>query len=261
METQTKSECAYWVSIVAMPSDMRWATWLQQRLESYRLPSVLEEKLDSLGAEPKRRGKALLLSLENGAKLEAIEDQLKRSRFLVVVCSPDAANSSDMDQMIRSFKRLEREHRVQCLIVAGEAYASSRLEPEGEECLPRAIKYEVDKDGSINDTPAAPAAADIRAHREGRRNAFLKILSGLFRLEFEEMKDRDFEEQQRKSFHIMLIVAALVVLLGLTSLFLLINAREAHFAADAAEERASQLEIDLNGARLDLEKLKGDPSK
>lgn len=253
MDANKKGEFAHWVSILCVRSDMRWAEWLKSRLEGYNVPVHLEGRPSADGLVPAKIGRVPILMADG----EMTATDLDSSRYLVILCSSDAARSEEIDKWVKHFKSLEREHRVQCLIVAGEPFASSRVEPDGEECLPKAIKYEVNKNGDLTETPASPSAADLRAHRHGRRSSFLKVLAGVLRLDYEELKERDFEQQQKKSFQIMVVAAALVVLLGLSSLFFMLQARSARFEAEAADGRAAHLETELEILRLDLEKYKG----
>ena len=53
-----------------------------------------------------------------------INEALRQSRYLIVICSPDAAQSRWVGQEIVEFKKLEREDRILALIVAGEPNAS-----------------------------------------------------------------------------------------------------------------------------------------
>ena len=48
---------------------------------------------------------------------------MQESRSLIVICSPKSAKSKWVNEEIRYFKSLGREHRVLCLIVDGEPYA------------------------------------------------------------------------------------------------------------------------------------------
>ena len=50
---------------------------------------------------------------------------LEQSACQIVICSPMAAKSRWVNEEILAFKRLGREHRIFCLIVAGEPGASA----------------------------------------------------------------------------------------------------------------------------------------
>ncbi|MGY8654993.1 MAG: hypothetical protein ACKVJX_15370 [Verrucomicrobiia bacterium] len=202
-----------WVFICHSQADERWKNWLTKHLGIFRTPRPFPGKLTADGPIP-RRIDPIIARNDGGdaAKSLTAEDKktLRESRYLVVICSPGAAVSPWVDQAVRKFKSLGREHRTLCLIVGGEPYASSRLDPIGEECLPRAIKYEVDAEGEITETPTAPAAADARPGKDGRRNAFLKLTAGMLRIDFGELKQRDHDRGQ---IQMTLVLASALALL------------------------------------------------
>ena len=121
-------------------ADQRWGRWLHRRLESYRVPRKLVGKETAEGAVPARLTPIFRDrdDLPAGADLtEEVQASLRDSRFLVVICSPAAAQSKWVNQEILLFKRLHGEGRVLAAIVDGEPFAEKypRLVAELEECL------------------------------------------------------------------------------------------------------------------------------
>ena len=90
------SEYRYWAFISYSQKDRRWAEWLHRRLETYRVPKLTTASLKESDAIPARLFPVfrdrdeLPVSADLGAQLR---DARKRSRNLVVVCSPHAASS------------------------------------------------------------------------------------------------------------------------------------------------------------------------
>lgn len=82
----------YYAFISYTKSDIKHAKWLQSKLESYRLPSFLRKQHSDLPKHlrPIFRDQTDLgvTHLERG-----LRDELKDSRYLIVVCSPAAAKS------------------------------------------------------------------------------------------------------------------------------------------------------------------------
>ncbi|MBA4148460.1 MAG: TIR domain-containing protein [Verrucomicrobia bacterium] len=217
-EEKPREEFKYWAFICYSHTDEKWADWLHKRLETYSIPKHLVGKRTREGILPKRifpvfRDRE---ELPGSAKLgEEIEAALRKSRYLIVICSPRAVASKWVDQEIRIFKALGREDRVLCLVVEGEPHATTRPEIRGPECLPESVRFWVDSERNITQVPTEPIAADIRKGKDGKKNAVLKLLSGILGVEYDALKQRD-EERRQKQQH--LILAGAVTLLIVFSL-------------------------------------------
>src|SRR6185295_13015780 len=118
-------------------SDEKWARWLHHNLETYRIPKHLVGTETEFGPIPERfapvfRDREELASATNlGTTLIAA---LEQSASQIVICSPKAAKSRWVNEEILTFKRLGREHRIFCLIIAGEPGASGNPETAAHEC-------------------------------------------------------------------------------------------------------------------------------
>jgi len=69
-----------------------------------------------------------------------VREALAQSRYLIVVCSPDAASSPWVNQEIIEFKKLHGESRVLAVIARGKPFASRLPGYEAEECFPEALR-------------------------------------------------------------------------------------------------------------------------
>lgn len=248
-----------WALICHNQRDGRWRDWLSKRLGVFRTPRAFVGKPTADGSVPRRIDPVASLQTEDDSAAplsEANKSALNRSRYLVVICSPHSAQCGWIDQAVRHFKSLGREHRVIAMIVAGEPYASSRLDPEGEECLPRALKYEVDSEGEITDTPSAPFAADLRPGKDGRHAGLLKMASGMLRVDHGELKQRDHDRGQIQMTGVLAGALLLLFLFcGLTS-YAFMRARDAETLAGESRSEAAfarsegtKRAIDLKSAR------------
>ena len=134
-------------------SDEKWARWLHHNLETYRIPKHLVGTETEFGPIPERfapvfRDREELASATNlGTTLIAA---LEQSACQIVICSPKAAKSRWVNEEILTFKRLGREHRIFCLIVAGEPGASGNPETAAHECFPNALIYKLGADGQLS---------------------------------------------------------------------------------------------------------------
>lgn len=254
---QPQEDFKNWAFICYSQPDERWKDWLVKHLTLFRTPRPFPGKMTADGPIPRRIGPIMARSDGGDADnfLSAEDKQtLKESRYLVVVCSPGAAVSRWVDEAVRTFKSLGREHRTLCLIVRGEPYASSRLDPIGEECLPRAIKYAVDAEGQITDTPTAPAAADARPGKDGRRNAFLKLTAGLLRIDFGELKQRDHDRGQIQMTGALAGALLLLIFFAAFSTYSFIRANEANDLVDEANSSAEFSKSEFDKRRTDSDR-------
>ncbi|GEM_PF-1100498 len=230
-------EYKYWGFISYSHADEKWADWLHKSLETYVVPKQLVGKPTKYGPIPKkpypifRDRDELPSSADLGDKLTAA---LRGSRYLLVICSPKSVASEWVNEEIKTFKSFGRESQVLCLIVDGEPYASNNPQLGLEECFPEPIRYQVDSDRQITDIRTEPIAADARKGKDGKANARLKLLSGMFNVNFSDLKQRDHERAQRRLRMILTSVLVLfVVFLGL-SVKLYFQTKEAEEAKNLA---------------------------
>jgi len=92
--------------------DEAWASWLHKRLETYRIPRriVQDSGLESNRLLPIFRDRDELST--SGDLSATIQDALKASEHLVVVCSEHAAASHWVNEEIRYFKELGRSEEI-----------------------------------------------------------------------------------------------------------------------------------------------------
>ena len=110
----------------------QWATWLHQQIETYEVPA------DADLASPIFRA-------------------LDASKFLVVLCSPRAVQSTYVASEILYYKQIGRSDRVLAAILHG--VPGSDL----QECFPKPLQHPVDAAGKLDESERAePIAADFR---------------------------------------------------------------------------------------------------
>ncbi|WP_457336886.1 TIR domain-containing protein [Rhizobacter sp. P5_C2] len=173
---------------------------LQRQLETYRLPKRLVGRATPQGPVPARLSPLFRDrdELNAGADLKAsVQEALAASRWLIVVCSPDAARSPWVNREIIEFKRLHGEGRVLALIAAGEPFASNTPGREASECFPPALRFALTADGRAEGEPLEPIAADQRAEGDGPRRAALKLLAGMVGVGFDDLVQRDTQRRLR----------------------------------------------------------------
>lgn len=171
-------------------------------MESYRIPGKLVGTVTALGPVPKRPAPLfrdrdeLPASSDLGAELTSA---LRRSMFLIVICSPAAAKSHWVEQEILQFKRLHGgDSRVLALIVDGLPYASDMPGREDEECFPRSLRFKLGLAGELSDERAEPIAADLRPEADGKRLATLKLIAGLTGLRLDDLVQRETQRRMQR---------------------------------------------------------------
>lgn len=191
----------YWAFISYSQHDTPWAQWLHGAIERYRVPRALVGRRVGTELIPDRlfpifRDRDELASAADLGR--EIREALRVSRNLIVICSPHAAASRWVNEEIRTFKAMGRANRVFCLIVDGEPYASTSDKSESIECLPPALQFHVEADGSLTEQRAEPLAADARTGKDGRSSALLKLMAGILNVRFDELRRREAERARRR---------------------------------------------------------------
>ncbi len=166
--------------------DTAFARRLQRRLERYRLPHRLSRSRPGVSADARRIGPIFRDRDDLPASpdlTEAVRHALASSRWLIVVCSPDAAASSWVNSEIRLFRGLHGEGLILAALLRGEpdeAFPPAMLEP------------------TVGAPPPAPVAADFRRGRDGDQLAFLKLAAALAGVEVDALVQRDAHRRMRQ---------------------------------------------------------------
>ena len=239
---EMQAEKKYWAFISYSHKDVKWARWLHSMLERYRIPKRLVGRETTAGRIPRRLRPVFRDrdELAAGVNLsESIQASLRSSRALVVVASPAAAKSPYVDAEIRELQQTGRGDQILCLIVDGEPRALARHKNEADECFPPSLC-----------SGPEPLGADIRPNADGKRDAFLKIVSGLLAIGFDELKQRDQRQRFRRR---MLLGGVSVVLAAILAVSLIVAERareEARTQAAIATLRAEDARHSQYAARI-----------
>lgn len=170
--------------------DRRWARWLIEKLETFRTPHVLVR-----AGAPVRIGHIFRDDDEIPASSDLsqqVEEALKASQYLIVVCSPDTPSSRWVAREISFFRALGRGHRILALLVEGEPHESF---PHELLHVPQPGKSP-DGTETIEWVESEPIAADVRPRKDERkstteRRAFLRIAAGLLGVNYDDLVRRE----------------------------------------------------------------------
>lgn len=191
----------YYAFLSYSHKDQDAADWLHRELERFRVPRALAGHLTENGVIPKRltpifRDRHELAAADDLG--DEIREALASSRFLIVLCSPDAAKSRWTNAEIEAFKRSHPEGCVLAAIVAGVPFASEIPGREDDECFPPALTQKYDRRGRPTGKRAEPLAADLRDVGDGRRMGFLKLVAGMLGVGLDELVQRETTHRQRR---------------------------------------------------------------
>ena len=192
--------------------DKAWGEWLHGALEGYRIDKNLVGR-DTAGGPVPATLRPIFRDREDFSAGHSLTDQtqaaLAASKFLVVVCSPHAAQSKYVNEEILRFKATGGAERVIAIIVDGEPGDSVR------ECFPPALRFKVGPDGVLTGEPEAPIAADARRQGDGKRLALLKVVAALLSVPFDDVRKREAIADNRR----IMIAAACVLAVAVLGLF------------------------------------------
>ena len=175
-----KQDKEYFAFISYKSEDVEWATWLQHELEHYHLPASFNGRTDvPQELRPVFRD---IDELSAGNLPEQIKLALINSQNLIVICSPQAAESPWVNLEVETFISLGRTDRIFPFIVEGNS--PSEFFPPALLHLP---KNEERLGGDVS--------------KKGKDAAFVKVVAGMLGVGFDSLWNRyekEKAEEERK---------------------------------------------------------------
>lgn len=217
-------------------ADEKWGSWLHRKLETYQFPRRTVGRETKKGIVPKRFTPVFRDrdELSAGASLGAeIQQALRQSENLIVLCSPRSVQSYWVRKEIQYFKKHNNAQNIFAFIIDGVPFA--KPDSEEQECFPDVLRFEVDEKGDLLDQVLEPLAANAKPDGDGKSLALLKLLSGMSGLGLDELVQRDLQRARRR---LMTITgAAVTIMLAMGTLTWL-----AWDAREEAEKRRADAE-------------------
>lgn len=160
-------------------ADDKQARWLQKQLESYKLPTVIsDEKGNVLKSYNSKQRKMRIFRYVSDLVAQNLNDglreELDRSQYLVVICSPRSAQSEWVGKEIKHFVDTGRSKMIIPFIVEGTPYSGGE-----DECFNPEIKKAF-PNGELLGVNLNESGDDYRFMR--RRKAVAKTVSLLLGL-------------------------------------------------------------------------------
>ena len=188
----------YFAFISYQRKDEKWAKWLQRKLEHYKLPAFIQENQSELKSKyirPIFRDKT---DITPGPLPKVLERALDDSKYLIVICSPNAVKSFYVNEEIQTFIQQGKKDRIIPFIIDGVPHSDN----SENECFPPALLSLPPKD-ELN-------AANV--HESGKEHAFIATVASMLNVDFKVLYDR-FKHEQKVRRTILIAVLSLLALL------------------------------------------------
>jgi len=196
----------YYAFISYNSKDTEWGKKVQKKLEHYRMPATLcrergweREPINPIFFAP--------TDIQPGGLTEELQERLKGSRNLIVICSPNSAKSEWVGKEIEFFHQLGRTKQIHFFIVDGVPHSGN----PNTECF-----------NPIVDTLGLPEILGANIHEKiyrwpwlNKERAYVQLVSKLLGVEFDAIWQRHKRLLIQKTVaYAVCIIAVLAALVG-----------------------------------------------
>ena len=203
----TEQAYKYFAFISYNAKDTDWGKKLQKKLEHYKMPSTL---CSEHGWERKPIKPVFFAptDIQPGGLSEELQERLKASRNLIVICSPNSAKSEWVGKEIEFFHRLGRTNNIHFFIVDGIPHSGN---PETE-CF-----------NPVIDQLGLPEILGANIHEKiyrwpwlNKERAYVQLISKLLGVEFDAIWQRHRRMMTRKAIAWTIgIIAVIAAMIGI----------------------------------------------
>ncbi|MDO5573410.1 MAG: toll/interleukin-1 receptor domain-containing protein [bacterium] len=216
--TETKRESKYdaFISYRHAELDIYAAEHLHKLLENFRVPRLADQELKK--SQKRRinrvfRDKDELPASDNLA--EPIEEALKDSQFLIVVCSPRTPESRWVSKEIEQFAKYRGRENILAVLIEGEPYESfPKIMCHGERQITREDGTQETEQYEIE-----PLAADVRGNSKSDvyrnlKHEVLRLAAPILHCSYDDLKQRHKEQKLKRMLSIAGVIATALFLFG-----------------------------------------------
>lgn len=178
---QEYCEFKYFAFISYNSKDTEWGKRLQRKLEHYRMPATLcsEHGWERTPIKPVFFAPS---DIQPGGLTEELQERLKASKNLIVICSPNSARSEWVGKEIEFFHQLGRTKQIHFFIVDG---------------LPHSGNIETECFNPVVDSLGLPEILGANIHEKiyrwpwiNKERAYVQLISKLLGVEFDAIWQR-----------------------------------------------------------------------
>ena len=196
----------YYAFISYNAQDTDWGKKLQKKLEHYKLPATLCSE-HGWKRKPIKPVFFAPTDIQPGGLSNELQERLKASQNLIVICSPNSAKSEWVGKEIEFFHNLGRTEHIHFFIVEGTPHSGN---PDTE-CFNPII----DKLGLPEILGANINENIYRIPWLNKERAYVQLISKLLGVEFDAIWQRHKRQLIRKAaFWALGLIAVIAILLG-----------------------------------------------
>lgn len=197
----TQLEFKYFAFISYNAKDTAWGKKLQKKLEHYRMPATLcsEHGWERTPIKPVFFAPT---DIQPGGLTEELQERLRASKNLIVICSPNSAQSEWVGKEIEFFHSLGRTNNIHFFIVEGTPHSGN---PETE-CF-----------NPVIDQLGLPEILGANIHEKiyrrpwlNKERAYVQLISKLLGVEFDTIWQRHKRMMVKKA--ILWTIGAIAVI-------------------------------------------------
>lgn len=183
------SQFKYFAFISYNAKDTAWGKKLQKKLEHYKLPAALCSE-HGLSRKPINPVFFAPTDIQPGGLSEELQERLKASKNLIVICSPNSAKSKWVGREIEFFHSLGRTKNIHFFIVEGTPHSGN---PDTE-----CFNPVVDNLGLPEILGANINEKVSRLPWLNKERAYVQLISKLLGVEFDAIWQRRRRQLMRK---------------------------------------------------------------
>ena len=192
MQSKDKIKYKRYAFISYSHKDVKEAKWLHKHLEYYKLPNDIFNEYD----ETTRYLRPIFRDKEDigtGVLKSELRKELEVSKYLIIICSPNSAQSLYVSQEAQVFIDLGRIDHIIPYIIDGVPNSKDE-----KECFPKSLINHIEK--FPNDELLGANINEV-----GRQKAFIRVVSSLLSVEFDTLWKRHKREQKKRVFTLSLL--------------------------------------------------------
>lgn len=212
--------------------DEEFGKRLEEALENYALPKDVQARSISKKRLNVFRDKKDLVPTR-ADYYEAIEEYLKQSRYLVVICSPNARASEYVNAEIETYLRSHQPDRVIPVLLSGKPNNDRSARPE-EYAFPQALCDASGMPLAVEFTEFERAPGKLSKGRY--HDSWYTLLSKIFGTERAEIERLDAKRQARRRAIFAGVSLAVIALLSVALVLVFISRQQAASERDHAQQ-------------------------